>query len=112
LTPSLFYGIIKSIQEERKKTEMTVHLMVNWREEKLITRKQYEEDEIPNAVASWENDSNVFCEWLEDNYDPYDIWEMDEDDRKSAWTKFIHYCREKALYELIDMGWEDFWIEI
>ena len=91
---------------------MTIHLMVNWREEKVMTRKAYEEEEIPRAVESWESDSDVLAEWLEDNYYPYDIWIMSGDDRDIVWRDFVHFCREKALNELIDIGWEDFWLEI
>lgn len=91
---------------------MTVHLMVNWPAEKIITRKEYEEKEIPRAVESWESNSDVLAEWLEDNYYPYDVWIMSDDERDSTWKQFVHYCRGKALEDLIDDGWEDFWVEI
>ena len=91
---------------------MTIHLMVNWREEKVMTRKAYEEEEIPRAVESWESDSDVLSEWLEENYYPYDVWIMSDDERDRVWEKFQHHCRERALNELIDIGWEDFWLEI
>lgn len=91
---------------------MTVHLMVNWRDEEIMTRKQYEEEKIPATVDSWENDSDVFAEWLANRYYPYEIWNMSNDERDSVREKFVHYCREKALDELIDNGWEDFWVEI
>lgn len=91
---------------------MTIHLMVNWREEKIMTRKDYEEKEIPATVESWENDPDVLAEWLEDNYYPYDVWVMSDDERDSTWKQFQHHCRERALTELVEIGWEDFWLEI
>lgn len=91
---------------------MTIHLMVNWREERIMARKEYEEKEIPRVLMTWENDFDVFSEWLENNYYPYDVWNMSDDERDSTWKKFQHHCREKTLEELIDNGWEDFWLEI
>ena len=91
---------------------MTIHLMANWREERIMTRKEYEEKEIPATVESWKNGLDVFSEWLENNYCPYDVWNMNDDERDSTWKKFQRYCQEKALEELIDNGWEDFWLEI
>lgn len=91
---------------------MTIHLMVNWREEKIMTRKEYEEKEIPATAKSWEDIFDVFAEWLNDNYHPSDLWLMSDDERYSTWKQFQHHCREKALDELIDIGWEDFWLEI
>lgn len=91
---------------------MTIHLMVNWREERIMTRKEYEEKEIPATAKSWEDNFDVFAEWLNDNCHPCDLWLMSDDERNSTWKQFQHHCREKALDELIDIGWEDFWLEI
>lgn len=91
---------------------MEIKLMINWREEKIITRKAYEEEEIPRTVESWKSDSCVLSEWLGNHYYSYDIWVMNEEDRDDVWKKFVHYCQEKALEELEDDGWEDFLLEI
>lgn len=91
---------------------MEINLMINWEDKQVMTCEHYEKVKVPATVKQWMDDSDVFCEWLENNYDPYDVWQMDDDDRKSAWGEFEDYCEEKALNELTDEGWEYFLLEI
>lgn len=91
---------------------MEIRLVINWKKHKVVTRKHYEQVIIPATVAEWENDSNVFEEWLCDTYTAHDAWYMDNDERESVWRDFIDYCRVEALAELDGEGWEDFLLEI
>ena len=91
---------------------MDIRVVVNWKKRRVVTREYYERAIIPATVAEWENDSDLFEEWLGDNYVPYDVWCMDNNERDSVWRKFIDYCRVEALAELDGEGWEDFLLEI
>ena len=91
---------------------MEINLKINWEERQVMTCEHYEKVKVPATVKEWMDDSDTLASWLFGNYDPYDIWVMDEDDRKSVWVEFEDYCERKALDELADSGWEDFLLEI
>lgn len=91
---------------------MEINLKVNWDEKQIMTCEYYEKVKVPATVNEWMDDPDILEAWLYNNYDPYDIWVMDEDDRKSAWVEFEDYCERKALSDLADSGWEDFLLEI
>lgn len=91
---------------------MEVRLVINWKKHRVVTREYYERAIIPATVAEWEADSDIFDEWLRDNFTAYDVWCMDNDERESVRREYIHYCRTEALAELDGDGWEDFLLEI
>lgn len=91
---------------------MEINFKINWDEKQIMTLEHYEKVKIPATVREWMDDSDVFEAWLYNNYDPYGIWVMDEDDRESVMVEFEDYCERKALAELNEEGWEDFLLEI
>lgn len=91
---------------------MMVKLYVNWENAIILNEKQAEEtmkNEYYPSVASRDN----FNEWLCENYDYAELFDMNnEDEKKTIRANFMEEMKETAWNDFIADGYEEVSVEI
>lgn len=90
---------------------MMVKLYVDWYNGTILNEKQAEEtaknEYYANAIS---HDS--FNEWLSENYNHAELFDMDEDEKKTVRAEFMEEMKETAWNDFIADGYEEVSVEI
>ena len=89
---------------------MKVTVYANWREEKVISEKEYKEMVEETAEEYFESHSD-FCEWLTETYKSDAVWFMDAEERERVKDEYREVCRGVAEDEVNDY-WKPYEIEV
>lgn len=78
---------------------MTIKIFVDWQNEEIVTKEEYDEWARKMAEELRINDSN-FYKFLEKNYSHSELWEADEEQRAKIMEHWTDKCLEDVYYEL------------
>ena len=87
---------------------MKVTVYANWREETVISEKEYKEM-IENTTEEYVESRADFCEWINEHYEPCAIWFMDEKD--TLLKEYYEACQCWAEDEVNDY-WKPYEVEV
>ena len=87
---------------------MIIEIFVDWQNEEIITREEYDKRAREKAEELRINDSN-FSEFLEENYSHRELWEADEEQHTKIMEYWIDKCLEDAYCEL---GFDEVTLEV
>lgn len=84
-----------------------IKIYVNHISEEVLTEEEYKA-----KVAEWAaetcKDKEALAEWLDDNFDEIDIWNMTPEQRAKVEADWAEYCKKHAEESLIDEGWREY----
>ena len=87
---------------------MTIKIFVDWQNEEIVTREEYDKRAREMAEELRINDSN-FSEFLEENYSHRELWEADEEQR----TKITRYWADECLKDAYrELDFEEVMLEV
>lgn len=89
---------------------MKVKVYVKWRYEEIINEKEFKE-KIAQTVNNYKTEETYFNEWLNNNYNAFNIWGMSAEERAKILEEFADICQTWAEEEVAD-DWEEIEIEI
>lgn len=89
---------------------MKVKIYVKWRHEEIINEKEFKE-KVAQAVNNFKTDETYFIEWLNDNYNAFNVWEMSAEERAKILEEYAEVCQDWAEEEVAD-DWEEIEIEV
>ena len=78
---------------------MTIKIFVDWKNEEIITREEYDKRAKKIAEDLRTSDSSFF-EFLEENYSHRELWEADEEQRAKIMEYWSDICLKDAYCEL------------
>ena len=90
---------------------MKVTIYVNWHENTILSEKDFEKEVLDEADERF-NDSDVFDEWLTNNFDPSEVFYFTESEKEEQRASFREYCFEGARNYLFDHQYETLELEI
>ena len=89
---------------------MKVKVYVNYDYREVMSEKEYEK-RVNRFLDDYFNDNDSFAEWLEESYNPYEVWGFDEAKREAVREEYGKQCRVWAENEVRDT-WAEEEIEI
>lgn len=89
---------------------MKVTVYVNWHNEEVISKKEYEE-KIEKEAKEYIESRADFCEWLNEHYEADSIWFMNEEERASLMEEYYEACQTWAEDEVNDY-WKPYEVEV
>lgn len=89
---------------------MMVKVYVNWYEREVINEKDFKK-KVEEATKVYKEDEDFFGEWLSENYSAWDIWVLNEEQRKEVRNDFLNEC-ERLGVNYAREDWEENEIEI
>lgn len=89
---------------------MKVMVYVNWCDEILYTEKQFEK-EIESTAEKKFDDSDIFDEWLDRNFDPSEVFSFTEAEKEAQRARYKAYCADEARCQLSE-DYEEIELEI
>ena len=84
---------------------MKVKVYVNWRSREVINEKEFEKL-VEETFEDYKGDQDYFSEWLADNYEVVQVWEMNEEERIKTIKAFEEKCLSVARKEML-YDWEE-----
>lgn len=90
---------------------MMVKLYINWDNNIILNEKQAEET-AKNEYYANATSYDSFNEWLSENYSHAELFDMDEDEKKTVRAKFMEEMKETAYNNFIADGYEEVSVEI
>lgn len=92
---------------------MTINLYVDWDKKIILNEKQAREEVIKDEDYTTSATSrDVFNEWLDESYDCIDLFNMDEDTKKTVRAEFMEEIETAAWNNFFDNGYEEISVEI
>jgi hypothetical protein len=89
---------------------MKVTVYANWREEKVISEKEYKEM-VEETAKEYVESRADFCNWLADNYIADAVWFMDAEERERVKEEYREACQTWAEDEVNDY-WKPYEVEV
>ena len=89
---------------------MKVTVYVNWREETIISEKEYKEM-IENTTEDYVESRADFCDWLVEAYNSEAVWFMDAEEKERVKDEYREACRDWAENEAYDY-WKPYEVEV
>lgn len=89
---------------------MKIKVYVNWYSRKVINEKEFKE-KVEEAYKDYKKDEDFFGESLNDLYSAYEIWNLNEEQRKEVRSNYLIKCEELAEKD-VRGDWEEKEIEI
>lgn len=90
---------------------MMVKLYVDWDNGTILNEKQAEET-AKNEYYANATSHDSFNEWLSENYSHAELFDMDEDEKKTVRADFMEEMKETAWNDFIADGYEEVSVEI
>lgn len=90
---------------------MMVKLYVNWENSTILSEKQAQEtakNEYYNSATSYNN----LNEWLSENYSHAELFNLNENEKKTIRAEFMEEMKETAWNDFIADGYEEVSVEI
>ena len=81
-----------------------VKIYVNHAYEEVLTEEEYK-TKVAEETAEIYKDKEALAEWLDDNFDEIDIWDMTPEQRAKAEADWAEYSKSHAEEKLDDDGW-------
>lgn len=89
---------------------MKVKVYVKWRYEDIISEKEFKK-KIAETVNNYKTDETYFNEWLNDNYNAFNVWGMSTEERAKILEEFADICQTWGVKEVRE-DWEENEIEV
>ncbi len=90
---------------------MMVKLYVDWDNGTILNEKQAQET-AENEYYSSATSYDSFNKWLSENYGHAELFDMDEDEKKTIRAEFMEEMKETAWNDFIADGYEEVSVEI
>lgn len=90
---------------------MKIKVYANWGGQIVENATDFEK-RVQEQAEDLSSDDSFFSDWLDDNYSTAEVFNFNEQDKKSALEDFLNKCQERARENLEDEGWEEVEIEI
>lgn len=90
---------------------MMVKLYANWDNHTILTEKQVEKI-VANEYYANATSRDSFNEWLSENYNHGDLFDMDEGKKRTVRDEFKEEMKEVALDDFIADEYEEIFVEI
>lgn len=90
---------------------MMVKLYIDWSGGKILSEKQAQET-VENEYYNHATNDYNFNEWLSENYDYIDLFNMREDEKEKIRATFMEKMKETAWEYFTDDGYEEVFVEI
>lgn len=90
---------------------MKIKVYANWGCQIVENTTDFEK-RVKEQVEDLSRDDSFFSDWLDDNFSTAEIFNMSEQDKKSALEDFMDKCQTQAREDLEGDGWEEVEIEI
>lgn len=81
-----------------------IKIYVNHTCEEVLTEEEYK-TKVAVEVAEIRDDKTAFAEWLDDNFDTLDIWNMTPEERAKIEADWAEYSKEYVEETLNEEGW-------
>ena len=81
-----------------------VKIYVNHIYEEVLTEEEYKAKTAEEAAEIYK-DKEALAEWLDNNFDEIDIWDMTPEQRAKAETDWAEYSKRHAKESLNYGGW-------
>lgn len=81
-----------------------IKIYVNHAYEEVLTEEEYKA-KVEEQAKEIHEDKEALAEWLDDNFDEIDIWNMTSKKRAETEAEWAKYSKSKADENLEDEGW-------
>ena len=91
---------------------MEIKFMINWHSQEVASIEEYNNEYVCDVAHNFEENDTVFDYWLAERFSVFNVFNMNEEDKKKIRDDYKEYCRERADEELTEDGWEICFLEI
>ena len=81
-----------------------VNIYINWNEQQIMTQEEYERIRDDRLDEKLQDDWD-FNEWLAGEYNLYEVFSMDEDEKDEARERYTAWCEECVEDGMRDDGY-------
>ena len=81
-----------------------IKIYVNHTYEEVLTEEEYK-TKVAVELAEIRDDKMAFAEWLDDNFDAIEIWNMTPEERAEIEADWAEYSKEHVEEMLDEEGW-------
>lgn len=88
--------------------EFSVTIYANHFEKEVLSEEEYNE-RLAEVLEDYEKESEgILAEWLDENFDKIDIWNMTAERRQETENQFKAYLKKRAKEAMEEDGWQSY----